>query len=477
MLQDLLWPTSAAAAVLLIIQIAGILHVVHALMHVRTSQGTVAWIVCLLTIPWLAIPFYWIAGRRRFTGYVHARRAKDQRFRAITEDMAKHLNQFELEPDDAFGRAAKILSGLPFTRGNRIELLIDGEQTFNSIFEAIGQCQDYLLVNFFILKDDETGQRFKEALIERAEAGVRVYLMFDEVGSRRLPNAYLRELREGKVNVCSFGGNRLWWSRLQMNFRNHRKIVVADGEFAYVGGLNVGDEYLGRGKRFKRWRDTHVKITGPSVEAVQLVFLEDWNWAIGKIPKVTWDSHAEEPNQTVAIIPTGPADPADSWQLIVAEAAAASRQRLWITSPYFVPDDGVLTALQAAALRGVDVKILIPEKADHLLVWLSAFTFYADVLPFGVKLMRYDRGFLHQKVMLVDDAYAFVGTANLDNRSFRLNFEITALSTDAKFITEVATMLEEDFSYAREVEEHEFDEKPFLFRLAARAARMAAPIQ
>ena len=185
----------------------------------------------------------------------------------------------------------------------------------------------------------------------------------------------------------------------------------------------------------------------------------------------------QEEDQIAAIIPTGPSDPADSWQLIVAEAANSSRNRLWIASPYFVPDEGVMTALQTAALRGVDVRILIPEKADHLLVWLSAFSYYEQSLPLGIRIFRYQKGFLHQKVMLIDERLASVGTANLDNRSFRLNFEISAFSNDRRFVSEVADMLREDFRNARETNMAELKEKPWWFSFAYRTARLLAPIQ
>ena len=194
------------------------------------------------------------------------------------------------------------------------------------------------------------------------------------------------------------------------------------------------------------------------------------------MPDLNWSGRAESADQVAAIIPTGPADPLDSWQLVVAEAANTARERLWIASPYFVPDGGVLTALQSAAIRGVDVRILIPEKADHLLVWLSAFTYYEQTIPVGVKIHRYQRGFLHQKVMLSDNL-ACVGTANLDNRSFRLNFEISALSPDPCFVDEVARMLETDFANSQQVKVEEFTARSFGFRLACRIARLMAPVQ
>ncbi len=459
--------------------IFGLLHVLHALMHVRTSQGTIAWVVALLTMPFLAIPLYWMLGRTRFSRNIGGRRDADERLGKLAETMYRQLRQLEVEipQDDAFEKAAQVLGGLPFTRGNELELLIDGERTFQRIFEVIEKAEHYLCVNFYIVKNDMLGTRFQQALIERARAGVKVYFLFDEIGSHKLPRRYLKQMRDAGIRCKSFGINRFWWSRLQLNFRNHRKIVVSDGTTAFIGGLNVGDEYMGHDKRFGHWRDTHLRLRGPVVQAVQLVFLEDWFWASGQVPDLRWQTRAKEADQIAAIIPTGPSDPADSWHLVVAEAANTSRKRLWIASPYFVPDEGVLTALQTAALRGVDVRILLPAKADQLLVWLSAFTYYEQTMPYGVKLFRYQRGFLHQKVMLIDSRLAAVGTANLDNRSFRLNFEITGFSTDAKFVGEVETMLEEDFSGSREVKLEEFTEKPFIFRAACRAARLLAPIQ
>lgn len=465
--------------ILVLFYAVGVLHMVHALMHVRTSQGAIAWVLSLLMVPFVAIPLYWLLGRRRFSREIGGRRAKDSRLAALAVGMMERLRRYEVDipDDDAFERAARILGGLPFTRGNRLELLIDGEETFDNIFETIRSAKRHLCVNFFIVKSDTLGIRFQQALIERARAGVRVFFLFDEFGSYKLPRRYLRELKAAGVECHSFGVNRFWWSRLQLNFRNHRKIVVADGEVALIGGLNVGDEYLGRDARFGGWRDTHLAMRGPVVQAVQLVFLEDWFWASNSMPELDWETRLEETDQIAAVIPTGPADPADSWQLVVAEAANTSRQRLWIASPYFVPDEGVLTALQAAAIRGVDVRILIPERADHLLVWLSAFSYFEESIPYGVRIFRYQRGFLHQKVMLVDHRLATVGSANLDNRSFRLNFEITGFSPDPAFVDEVARMLEADFESSVEARVEDFSAKPFLFRAACRVARLMAPIQ
>ena len=457
----------------------GFLHILHALMNTRTSQGTIAWVVSLMAIPFLAIPLYWLLGRNKFSGYVRARRSNDAELRKLAADMRSRLVRYsvDLPEEDAFERTAEELGGLPFTRGNDLELLIDGEETFGRIFEEIAAAEKHICVNFFIVKNDRVGGKFQQALIERAKAGVKVLFLFDEIGSHKLSSTFLGEMMDAGVECESFGANRYWWSRLQLNFRNHRKIVVIDGKRAFIGGLNVGDEYLGRDKKFGDWRDTHLLLKGPAVEAVQLVFLEDWFWACGRVPELEWNGEPEGADQVAAVIPTGPADPLDSWKLLVSEAANTARERLWIASPYFVPDEGVLTALQLAAIRGVDVRIMLPDRSDHVLVWLSGYTYYEQSIPFGVKLFRYRRGFLHQKVMLIDGRMAAVGTANLDNRSFRLNFEITAFVPDPIFVGKVRQMLENDFEACVEVREDEFSGKPFLFRAACRAARLMAPVQ
>jgi cardiolipin synthase len=461
------------------LHVLGIVHVIHAVMHVRTSQGTIAWVISLLTFPYIAIPLYWLLGRTRFEGYVKARRNDDSRMSRLASSIYDKLaiREVEIPRDDAFARAARYLGGLPFTRGNALELLIDGEAIFEAIFTSIRAAKEYVCVNFYIVKNDRIGKKFQALLMEKARQGVKVWFLFDEIGSSKLPRRYLRELKEAGVRCETFGTNRMWYSRLQVNFRNHRKLIVVDGETGFIGGINVGDEYLGRNQKFGKWRDTHLQMRGPTVEALQLVFLQDWFWATDEMLDLTWEKEVEEEDQIAAIIPTGPADELDSWQLMVAEAANSSRERLWIASPYFVPDEGVMTALQAAAIRGVDVRIMIPERVDHLLVWLSAFTYYEQSIPFGVRIFRYQTGFLHQKVVLVDSRLAAVGSANLDNRSFRLNFEIMAFSSDKKFLRDVTEMLETDFAACKEESVEDFTRRPFHFRVAARLARLLAPIQ
>jgi cardiolipin synthase len=266
-------------------------------------------------------------------------------------------------------------------------------------------------------------------------------------------------------------------NRFQLNFRNHRKIVVVDGRIAYVGGHNVGDEYLGEHPKFGAWRDTHVKIEGPAVQSIQFCFVDDWYWATKTIPKLNWEPcKAVGGQEDSLVIASGPADRLETCGLMFVQAINDARERVWIASPYFVPDLQILSALKLAALRGVDVRILLPEKADHRIVYLASFSYYQNTLPLGISIFRYTAGFMHQKVFLIDSRCAAVGTANLDNRSFRLNFEITLLNYDSSFISEVEAMLSSDFARSQPVTMEEYSRRPFLFKLAVRSARLLAPI-
>ena len=363
------------------------------------------------------------------------------------------------------------------TRGNAVQLYPDGQAAFDAMFEAIDKAEHYILAFFFIIKADELGEKFRNALISKAESGVKVYLGFDQFGSRKLPRTYLRSLREAGVQIGPFRtvhGIR----RFQINFRNHRKILIADGREGFIGGLNVADEYLGSHPKFGKWRDTHMGLRGPSVAALQLAFQEDWYWTSQAIPE-TWDwcPVPQSDNAKVVITPTGPADPHDSAQLIFVSAALSANKRLWIASPYFVPDEGVVSALKAASMRGIDVRILLPGRADHLLPYLSSYAYVVEMVRAGVKMYRYQDGFMHSKVMVMDDEIASVGTANLDNRSFRLNFEILSIVDDVTFTAEVAAMLEEDFAKSRLVGVEDFTGRSFPFRFACRLSRLLSPVQ
>ncbi len=458
----------------------GVLSGVMALMSSRTSQGAIAWLISLVTFPYLAVPAYWFLGRPRFYGYVNARGERDNVLRRELHRVRSHLDAHRSSLQEAHCRIQAIerLSMTPLTSGNRVDLLIDGADAFDSMFEGLKRAEDYVLIQFFIVRNDRLGRLLQQHLIDCAERGVRVCFIYDELGSHQLPERYIRTLRDAGVEIHRFGSSRGWRHRFQVNFRNHRKVLVVDGREGWVGGLNVGIEYLGEKPSIGPWRDTHLYLHGPAVLGLQEAFWEDWYWATEEILALEWQpQHTETQDRQVIIVPTGPADGQATASLMVQNAINMAKKRFWVSSPYFVPDEGVQDALKLAALRGVDVRVMIPERPDHLLVYLSAFSFLGDMIRAGVKIYRYLPGFLHQKVMLVDQHSASVGTVNLDNRSFRLNFEITAYVIDSGFAQEVEAMLTRDLAQCRQVTLDEITQRPLWRKLVSRAAYLASPIQ
>lgn len=472
--------TAIVSVLVTLVHVAGFCHALHAIMRVRTAQGAIAWAISLIEWPYIAIPAYWILGRRKFVGYVKARRAGRLKINHIAADVEKTLAEFHASPTiparERF-KAMELVSRVPFTTGNDAQLLAEGEEAFAAMFEAIARARSYILVQFYIVRDDVVGRRFRDALAAKARAGVRVYFLMDVIGCHQLSEDYDEFLREAGASVHRFGEYNRRTGRWQINFRNHRKILLVDGAEAFIGGLNIGDEYRGLDPKFGYWRDTHLRLTGPCVQAVQLSFLEDWYWADESVPDLQWKPIPTVAHREVLVLATGPADEFETCAIFFVNAINQAKRRLWITSPYFVPDSSVVSALQLAAMRGVDVRILLPLKPDHLLVYLSSFSYVDEMVAAGVKLYRYKPGFMHQKVMLIDDDIAAVGTANLDNRSFRLNFELTALVADTGFASEVQSMLLRDFERSRAVSADDYRRRRLPFRLAVRVARLLAPIQ
>lgn len=468
------------ASIIACCHLLGALTSIHAIMGVRTAQGAIAWAMSLNTFPYVAVPAYWIFGRSNFEGYVVLRRKANERLSDAERQAVSDLLAMRPAPGTEPASAALLerLAKLPATRGNHAELLIDGEATFRAIFESIDRAREYVLVQFYILHDDELGRRLKGALIARSRAGVRCYLLYDEVGSHDLPAAYVNELRAAGVDIRRFNTRQGDANRFQINFRNHRKIVIVDGRTAFVGGHNVGDEYLGRNPKIGAWRDTHVKVQGPVVQCVQISWIEDWNWAAGSRPPLQWKP-APAPGGEDAVafcLPSGPADEFETCTLFFLHAIHAAKRRVWIASPYFVPDEQFISALQLAALRGVDVRILVPAHADNQLVYLSSFTFLPELEKAGVQTWRYNAGFLHEKAIIFDDVCG-IGTANFDNRSFRLNFEITLLFAEPSTVREAEAMFAADFARSTRATAADFTARPWWFRLAARTSRLMAPVQ
>ncbi|MCC5813004.1 MAG: cardiolipin synthase [Ectothiorhodospiraceae bacterium] len=464
---------------LVLAHLVGFASSLDALMSTRTSQGAIAWIVSLNAVPYVAVPAYWVLGRSRFQGYVIARRDEDSALAGAlagkTAELWSHRHTPPYGTKDL--RAIERLAKMPFLQGNEVELLIDGEAAFESMFKGIESATRYVLVQFYIIRDDALGRALQRRLIERAQAGLDVYLLYDEIGSYRLPASYLRALTDAGVNVHRFHSTRGPGNRFQLNFRNHRKLVVVDGERGWMGGFNVGVEYLGEHPRIGPWRDTHLAVIGPAALNLQLSFVEDWHWATEEILELPWNpARPGDGDIPVLMLASGPADRFETASLMIQQAIHAAQHRIWISSPYFVPDEGVQGMLKLAALGGVDVRILIPERPDNLLTYYAAYAFLEPLIDAGVGIYRYQDGFLHSKAFLVDNAGAAIGTVNLDNRSFRLNFEITAIVLDTGFAAEVEDMFLADFERSRLMHQRDIRERPLWSRITSRAAYLFAPV-
>ncbi|MBS2037012.1 cardiolipin synthase [bacterium] len=463
------------------LHLLGLIAALHALLKSSTPQGAVAWTLGLCTYPAFVLPLYLIFGCTHFGGYVEVLRAgaladESQKFGPLFERLAEHEHQ--PGPDRrATVNVLQRLSRMPFLDSCQAELLIDGQATYGRIRLEIDKAREYVLVLYYKVIDDAAGRAFGEQLMAKAREGIRVYFIYDELGSPGLQRAFVRKLRDAGVKAWPFRTARGFRHSLQFNFRNHRKLVVVDGKVALVGGMNIGDRYLGLSRHFGSWRDTHIVLTGPAVMSVQLVFVEDYHWATGgSLPDVSWVPTAcQNGPVTCTYLSSGPADRLNVGVLFYLECILAARSRIWLTSPYFVPDPAILNALKLADLRGVEVRILLPPGHFEPAMRLAALSFLAELRGTGIQLYEYS-GYNHSKVMLVDDWLAWVGSSNLDNRSLRLNFEGNLIALGKEFVAQVREMLERDFAEATRLDLEDLARAGLLTLLGSRVARLLAPI-
>lgn len=455
---------------LFLLHVAGMALALHALGRNHSPQGTIAWMLALLLLPWAGVPLYLVLGAARIRRHTSIRRGREN-IRAFL----RYHGAWE-SPTSLLSRTLSNCTGYAPCTGNDMKLLQDGNDTYRELLQSIHQAQHSILLEFFIIRNDRVGITLRKALEERSRAGVRVYVIYDEVGSHKLPAGYLRQLRRAGVHITSFNGKRFWLSSiLRLNYRNHRKLVIIDSTHAYLGSLNVGLEYT-RSPRRPYWRDTFVGLRGPVVSQCLVSFLDDWQRATGENLSMLAHPCPPQGNTRCQLIPSGPDDaPVNTWRLMLLELAATAQQRLWLASPYFVPDEAVATALCGAALRGIDVRILIPERGDNLAAHLAMLTYIPRMLSCGVHLLAYQPGFLHEKVCVQDSGTCSIGTANLDERSLRLNFELTLLMEDERATTEVANMLRQDMQKAAPITPARWYKASPLTRLLANSCRLLAP--
>lgn len=466
---------SVAATLLEIVSISFIPIV---LVRKKESASTVAWILLLLFVPLVGVVLFWFLGRDRVRIPARRKRRTTAVVRGrmpVPEALLMHTGldavlEGYAEPRRGVMRLASLLGRIGIARGNKVDVLVGAPDTYDALIAAIDAATDHVHAEFFILRADASGRRFRDALVRAAERGVRVRVLYDafgSVGARRLL-APLRAVGGRSASFLPLDPIRRAWT---FNLRNHRKLLVVDGMVGFTGGINVGDEFLG-------WRDVFLRIAGPAVWKLQAIFVEDWSFAEGfDLVDPAFAPAVQPQGDSVAqIVASGPDATNENIHRLYFAAIASARERVWITTPYFVPDRAMLVAIETAALRGVDVQLLLPRQNNHKLTGQAGRSFYDELLGAGVRIHEYLPSMLHTKTLIVDGDFATVGTANLDSRSFRLNFELIAVVYDAEVVAALERVFAEDRAQTEEVTLERWRERPVTQRLIEGVGRLFAPL-
>jgi cardiolipin synthase A/B len=376
-------------------------------------------------------------------------------------------------------RLAATLTSLAPTAGNEALLLVDNDLAFARMREAVEGARESIWSEYYIIANDETGHRFLEILTAKARAGVEVRLLYDAVGSMGLDAARLKALTSAGGKVEAFLPLNPLRRRWSVHLRNHRKMIIVDGAIGFTGGMNMGDEYSGRSRRrgVQSFHDTHLRLRGPAVGELARTFAEDWSFAVGEqVAPPACPGEVSDDGSIVAVIPSGPDQERNANALVFFAGIASARRKVYLTSPYFIPDAAMLAALITAAMRGVDVRVLVPAKGDVALVAAAARSYFPALVRGGVRVFEYLPAMLHGKTMMVDDHFGLVGSANLDIRSFRLNFELGALVFDPRFARELEDRFVRDLAESREITPDQLARRPYLTRLQDSLARLLSPL-
>jgi cardiolipin synthase len=366
-----------------------------------------------------------------------------------------------------------------FTQDNEVEIFTEGRSKFEAMFEAIGEAEDHIHLLYFIVRNDELGRRLMQVLTDKARQGVKVRFLYDAIGSSGLNRDFFETFRQAGGETAAFFPSRIRYINLRVNYRNHRKLAVIDGKYGFIGGFNIGNEYLGLKERFGEWRDTHLMLKGGAVPQIQAQFLMDWNIAtsedIGIEPRY-FPPIVGKGNVGIQIVASGPDSDEQQIKNSFIKMIHAAKESIYMQTPYFIPDESMFTALKLAALSGVDVKIMIPSVPDHKLVYWASFSYIGELLSSGVKCYLYEKGFLHAKMMVVDGKLASVGTANIDIRSFKLNFEVNAFMYDSATAVKLMNIFEKDAESATQLTWDRFQHRSLMMKLKESVARLLSPI-
>jgi cardiolipin synthase len=445
----------------------------------KEPTSAVAWCLAVLLMPVVGALLYWIFGYNRVHRLVRRKRKHHVKYRE------RHPHKERESAGDARGGlesspiiAQAIQAGAhQAVAGNCVTPYSDTNAAFDALLDAIRQARHHVHLEFFSIHGDETGRRLLDLLADKARSGIEVRLLLDAVGSLYLRRAALQKLIDsGGKRAYFFPLNRLR-SLIQVNMRNHRKIVVVDGRVGFTGGMNIGDTYLGKGAYFGYWRDTFLRVDGPAVAGLQRTFTEDWDFTTREAltGPTYFPDVAPAGDSVVQVAASGPDQDVNCIREIYFMGMAEARQRLWIASPYFVPDLGLLDALRLARYRGADVRLLTISRPDHYLSFYAGRYFFTELLESGIQVHLYRKGMMHSKFMLVDGTWGLVGSANLDIRSLRLDFEAGVLLHSPALVAAMEAAFEHDLTDAIPVDAEEFGARPLRTRLLENACRLLAP--
>ncbi len=454
----------------------------------RDPTSTWAWLLVLFFIPIFGFFIYLLLGRQLREKHLFRWEGRhkigiDQLIDYQIEAIEQGTFDFRLD-DTAHYRDMIYLhlrnNHAVLTQDNDIQIFNDGRAKFDALIHDLEQAKDHIHFQYYILRLDHLGKRIYDVLIRKAKQGVKVRVLFDDIGSRGLHKRHLKELVAHGGEVEAFFPATLPLINPRLNYRNHRKIVVIDGRIGYVGGFNVGDEYLGLNRKFGYWRDTHLRIEGSSVHPLQTRFILDWNQASEKNDIEYAERYfpiiPRKGSVGVQIVSSGPDE---QWEQIkdgYLKMIFIAKKYIYIQTPYFIPDVSFLDALRIACLSGIDVRIMIPNKPDHMFVYWATYSNVGLLLKAGAKVYIYENGFLHTKQIVVDDELSTVGTANIDVRSFKLNFEINAFIYDREKSHELAELFEQDMLLSTELTYDMYVERSRMIKIKESVSRLLSPI-
>lgn len=452
-----------------LIYLAGFLLALNAAFQSRTPQGTMAWFLALTCIPFLAVPMFLLFGKKKIENYDQY----ESELIDVRKIIETEISEYRVLKEKTQIEKFLTHTTSDFISGNSLELLLDGKETFDQMLKTIKEARHYIFLQMYIFRTDTIGTVFADVLKSKAREGVPVFVLYERLGIR-MSKKILQEMKDAGVYLGEFSPIRI--NKLQVNFRNHRKLLLVDGLTGFFGGINIGDDYLGRYPEIGYWRDTNVKIQGPVVTLAQIDFVKDWKFSQSVDIKVDFIRPAAKGNAHVMLINSGPAEERPFNLLQHIEFINSAKKRLWIANPYIVPPQGIIDSLLIACMKGVDVRIIVPAKSDNSFVALAMEVYLERLVKAGVQVYKYRRGMLHQKVILLDEALAVIGSSNLDFRSMYINFENSIVTDDSHFIKDLDLALRKDFEQSHEVHALDFKLTPFRHKLATHLANSVAPI-